>query len=215
MHARAPGRYVTMGATDVLAARLAIGGLAAELRAFDGLWLISWEDGPTLARMREPATALIAGHAAAAGARVAFSRSTTPRAWAARATAAVREGRLAQVLPRGATAPEGLVDVTPAHLALIAYVQVLVDTTDDPGRPDLPEDAPWIERLLDATGGDRTLMAVQVLARLNTAASPAPADPCSIGTCSAGTYDELAARRLLRSARGTRCESIRSPRRNG
>jgi hypothetical protein len=168
----------------------------AELHVLDHLWLVEWTDGPTLDGMRELVTGLIGEHVDAAGVDVAFSRDTTARAWAARAIASLRDGRLSEaaVLPGTPLHPigHGPADLTATTMALMAYVHLLIDGTPYPDRADLPSDQPQIERLLRTTGGNRALMAIQVLQRL----------PHLGGTSDAVVrHDELAARRRLRARR--------------
>ncbi|MFF8619264.1 hypothetical protein [Streptomyces sp. NPDC015350] len=91
--------------------------------------------------------------------KITFLRSESPRAWAARAIAARREGtlgpavaegvrqRAGRELPRlGAPDPRR----TPEFYALTYYVDQLTQTTSYPDRASAPEDEPLIEDLLAA-----------------------------------------------------------------
>ncbi|WP_331767112.1 hypothetical protein [Embleya sp. NBC_00896] len=137
----------------------------------DGIaaWGVEWVDGPTVDGMRAHVDAVRAGRGGFAPAdhRLAFRRRQSPRAWAARAVAAEREGRLAgavvagAALRRGHPAGEawGEGGLTAEEHALIDYVRVLFEVTGDPDRADRVEDEVGISRLLLEGAGSVDAMA--------------------------------------------------------
>ncbi|MDI2129592.1 hypothetical protein [Yinghuangia seranimata] len=121
-------------------------------------WTLHWADGPTVARMYPFADAARGGRRTVelSAYRMGFLRHQTPRAWAARAIAAHRDGTLAQAVATGGaarrahpTAPqwEGR-DVAPEDHAVLAHVERLFDSTDHPDRADDEADEPSIAALL-------------------------------------------------------------------
>lgn len=134
-----------------------------------GEWLLQWAHGPTDDQMRNLVQAeLDSGrYPDMAGQRIQRHRGWAPRAWAARAVAADREGLLRPAVAAGAAqrrqlAPSGVLirgtEMTAEDFALLAYVERLLEETAAPDMASDPADEPVIERLLAASGGNEYRM---------------------------------------------------------
>ncbi len=119
-----------------------------------GRWLVQWPHGPTVDQMRGLARELLPRCPDMAEQGLEWARGWAPRAWAARAVAAEREGTLRPAVEQGAAwhrqDPAGICsDLTEEAFALLAYVEDLIDTTPDyaksastPG-PGFPSTGSW------------------------------------------------------------------------
>ncbi|MYS78926.1 hypothetical protein [Embleya scabrispora] len=142
------GELTRIAGTEV---RIVVEGIAA--------WGIEWTDGPTVDRMRGHVAAVRTARRRVAPPehRLAYRRRQSPRAWAARAIAVLRDANSARAVAAGAAlrrnhpAAQGwrTGGLTPEDHALLDLVQRLSEGIADPERADRPEDEPLIRRLLD------------------------------------------------------------------
>ncbi|MFF7245329.1 hypothetical protein ACFZBU_15660 [Embleya sp. NPDC008237] len=142
------GELTRVAGTEV---RIVVDGIAA--------WGIEWVDGPTVDRMRGHVAAVRTARRRVAPPehRLAYRRRQSPRAWAARAIAVLRDANSARAVAAGAAlrrnhpAAQGwrAGGLTPEDHALLDLVQRLSEGIADPERADRPEDEPLIRRLLD------------------------------------------------------------------
>ncbi|HEY9328744.1 MAG TPA: hypothetical protein VIS09_10990 [Streptomyces sp.] len=156
-------------------------------------WIAMWADGPRQEEMRTHLDTALAGndYVDMRDRKIDFHRSTTERAWAARAIASQREGTLGPAIADGAAHRRslgvgrprpGVQGPTHTHeyYALVRYVDDLCRGTAYPERASAPEDEPLIEQLLAAgtpgraNAGSPTASAYEMAAAL-LAAEQAPA----------------------------------------
>ncbi|MGW9212958.1 hypothetical protein ACWGR4_39085 [Embleya sp. NPDC055664] len=140
--------------------RLVVDGFAA--------WGLEWVDGPTVDRMRAHVAAVRAGRRGIAPPehRLDYRRRQSPRAWAARAVAAMRDVSSVRAVAAGAALrrnhPAGRNRrpgaLRPEDHALLDLVQRLYEGSADPERADRPEDEPLIRRLLAEGNQSREAM---------------------------------------------------------
>lgn len=126
-------------------------------------WIAMWTDGPLQEEMRAHLDTALAGHhyADMRDRKIDCHRSTSQRAWAARAVASHREGTLGPAIAEGAAHRRSLgVGVpragvhgpthTHEYYALLRHVDDLCRGTAYPERASAPEDQPLIGQLLAA-----------------------------------------------------------------
>ncbi|MDN3262882.1 hypothetical protein QWJ26_24360 [Streptomyces sp. CSDS2] len=169
-------------------------GVTVELYYDTGArWILGWTDGPRREEMRAHLDAALAGYryAEMRDRTVDCHRSTSERAWAARAIASRREGALGPAITHGAAYRRslgvqlprmGVQDPGESHeyYALLHHVGELCRTTAYPDRASAPEDEPLIEQLLKAGTRDRAntgrpTVSEYDMARALLAAEQAPA----------------------------------------
>ncbi|MEV5598950.1 hypothetical protein [Streptomyces sp. NPDC052496] len=144
-------------------------GVTVELYYDTGArWMLSWTDGPRWEEMRAHLDTALAGYryAEMRDRTIDCHRSTSQRAWAARAIASRREGTLGPAIADGAAYRRSLgvelprmgtqdPHATHEYYALLRHVENLCRTTSHPERASAPEDEPLIEQLLAAGTRDR------------------------------------------------------------
>ncbi|MFF8955484.1 hypothetical protein [Streptomyces sp. NPDC014894] len=126
-------------------------------------WIAMWADGPREEEMRAHLDTALAGYRYVdmRDRTIDFHRSTSERAWAARAVASRREGTLGPAIAEGADYRRSLGVGLPRpgaqgpththeYYALLRHVDDLCRGTAYPERPDAPEDEPGIQELLAA-----------------------------------------------------------------
>ncbi|WP_424640980.1 hypothetical protein [Embleya sp. AB8] len=143
-----------------LEVRLVVDGIAS--------WGIEWDDGPTVDRMRGYVAAVRTRRRRAAPPdhRLDYRRRQSPRAWAARAIALMRDGSSARAIAVGAArrrnhpAAQGWCAgaLTPEDHALLDLVQRSYEAVANPERVDRPEDEALIARLLVEGNASREAM---------------------------------------------------------
>ncbi|GAB2580540.1 hypothetical protein GCM10027168_11750 [Streptomyces capparidis] len=163
-------------------------------------WTLRWTDGPTDKEMRRHLKAALADdrYAEMRDREVEFLRAISPRAWAARAVASLREGTLAAAVTTHAAHQRALSVQVPRarvadpyrtheHYALWRHIGELCATTAYPQRASMPEDETHIQQVLAAgtqrhpDTGRTTLnqhdMAQALLAALTAEHTPAVNQP--------------------------------------
>ncbi|MFC6365112.1 hypothetical protein [Nonomuraea thailandensis] len=144
-------------------------GVNVELYYHSGTrWILGWTDGPRWEEMRGHLDTALAGYryVEMRDRKIDCHRSTSERAWAARAIASRREGALGPAIAEGAAwrrslgveLPRmGVRDPSETHeyYALLRHVGELCEQTAYPDRASAPEDEPLIEQLLAAGTRDR------------------------------------------------------------
>jgi hypothetical protein len=138
-----------------------------------GEWILTWSCGPTVDGMRALVDRALPGFPAMRGQQLRPWRGWSMRAWAARAVASHREGRLALAVAEGAKWRRergiggrwsaGAGDASPEYFALIEHVEAEIDGTPAPGRASDQGDEAVIERLLTAGEESERGMALLVL----------------------------------------------------
>ncbi|MEU7222268.1 hypothetical protein [Streptomyces chrestomyceticus] len=131
-------------------------------------WILGWTDGPRWEEMRARLDTALAGYryAEMRDRTLDCHRSTSQRAWAARAIAARREGTLGPAIADGVAHRRalgvelprmGVQDPSETHeyYALLHHVEELCRESSYPERAGAPEDEPLIAQLLAAGTRDR------------------------------------------------------------
>ncbi|MFJ3438779.1 hypothetical protein ACIPMU_35190 [Streptomyces cyaneofuscatus] len=131
-------------------------------------WIAMWTDGPLQEEMRAHLDTALAGHQYVdmRNRTIDCHRSTSQRAWAARAIASHREGTLGPAIAEGAAHRRSLGVGMPRpgvhgpththeYYALLRHVDDLCRETAYPERASAPEDEPLIRQLLAAGIRDR------------------------------------------------------------
>ncbi|MFI6530695.1 hypothetical protein [Streptomyces uncialis] len=131
-------------------------------------WIAMWADGPRQEEMRAHLDTALAGYRYVdmRNRKIDCHRSTSPRAWAARAIASRREGTLGPAIAEGAAHRRslgvgmprpGVQGPTHTHeyYALLRHVEELCRGTAYPERASAPDDEPLIQQLLAAGTRDR------------------------------------------------------------
>ncbi|MFE4382252.1 hypothetical protein [Streptomyces cyaneofuscatus] len=131
-------------------------------------WIAMWTDGPLQEEMLAHLGAALAGHQYVdmRDRKIDCHRSTSQRAWAARAIASRREGTLSPAIAEGAALRRSLGVGMPRpgvhgpththeYYALLRHVDDLCRGTAYPERASAPEDEPLIGQLLAAGTRDR------------------------------------------------------------
>ncbi|MFI6896127.1 hypothetical protein ACIBM4_18655 [Streptomyces sp. NPDC050256] len=170
-------------------------GIEVELCYASGArWIAMWADGPRQEEMRVHLDTALAGsgYVDMRDREIDCHRSTSGRAWAARAVASRREGTLGPAIAEGAAHRRSLGVGMPRpgvhgpththeYYALLRYVDDLCRGTAYPERASAPEDEPLIGQLLAAGTGDRantggSTVSEYDMATALLAAEQAPAD---------------------------------------
>lgn len=156
-------------------------------------WIAMWADGPLQEEMRAHLDTALAGHRYVdmRDRRIDFHRSTSGRAWAARAIASRRESTLGPAIAEGAARRRSLGVGMPRpgvhgpththeYYALLRHVDDLCRGTAYPERASVPEDEPLIGQLLAAGTRDdantgRPTVSEYDMAKALLAAEQAPA----------------------------------------
>ena len=144
-------------------------------------YLVQWTDGPTLDCMHCMAIAQLSGgrYPDLQAGMLTYARGHSARAFAARASAAQRNGSLATAIRRGVLERHRL-GITPTlharlsdqELAAHQYVESLLDQTAYPDRSDDPADEQGIAALIQLSGGNEYAM-LPFLVPPGTPADPA------------------------------------------
>jgi hypothetical protein len=144
-------------------------------------WHLNWTDGPTAEQMHEHLTTALAGHhfPDLRDRTIRCHRGTSPRAWAARAIAAHREGTLQTAVAEYAAAHRSRPlpytvrhdRLTVEHHGLLQHVDDLLRATSHPDRASDPDDEPLIEQLLTAGPHPNEFTMTDIL--LNAITAPA------------------------------------------
>lgn len=130
-------------------------------------YLVQWTDGPTLDCMRRIAIAQLSGgrYPDLPAGMLTYARGHSIRAFAARASAARRNGALESTIQRGmlerhrlGITPAPWVRLSNAELAAHQYVESLLDETGYPDRPDDPADEQGIAALIQLSAGNEYAM---------------------------------------------------------
>ena len=132
-------------------------------------YLIQWGNGPTREGMRDMVAAELNSGAYPDLSRQIFtwSRGYSPRAFAARAAAARRDGSLARAIEEGAATRRRLGVTQPRwsgtklsseELAACQHIEHLLATTPNPDRPTDPADAPVIATLIETSSSNEYAM---------------------------------------------------------
>ncbi|MEU3837842.1 hypothetical protein [Streptomyces microflavus] len=156
-------------------------------------WIAMWADGPLQEEMRAHLGAALAGHhyVDMRDREIDCHRSTSQRAWAARAIASRREGTLGAAIAEGAAHRRSLGVGMPRpgvhgpththeYYALLRHVDDLCRGTAYPERASAPEDEPLIGQLLaagtrDHANNNRPTVSEYDMATALLAAEQAPA----------------------------------------
>lgn len=130
-------------------------------------YLVQWTDSPTLDCMLRLAIAQLSGgrYPDLQAGMLTYARGNSVRAFAARASAAQRNGALASAIRKGVL-ERNLLGITPTpyarlsdkELAAHQYVERLLDQTAYPDRPDDPADELGIAALIQLSGGNEYAM---------------------------------------------------------
>ncbi len=150
-------------------------------------YLIQWGNGPTRDGMRDLVAAELNSGAYPDLPRqmLTWSRGYSARAFAARAAAARRDGRLAQAIEEGAATRRRLgvaqprrsgSKLSPEELTARQHIEHLLATTPYPDRPTDPADVPVIAALIETSGANEYAMLPALVAPDTT---PGPQSPPS------------------------------------
>ncbi|MFJ3752451.1 hypothetical protein [Streptomyces sp. t99] len=159
-------------------------------------WIAMWADGPLEEEMRTHLDTALAGqrYVAMRDRTIDCHRSTSNRAWAARAIASRREGTLGTAIVEGAAhrrslgvgmPRRGVHGPTHTHeyYALLRHVDDLCRGTAYPERASAPEDEPLIGQLLEAGSRDRANTGMPTVTEYEMASALLAAEQARAADC--------------------------------